>query len=321
MFAFVLLAGCSKPSETERLRDELEMIHSANPNFRHNTLPSPQRLRELNPERPDRHVVGGTAPAADRVLVWDEAFIPALIEMLQDKERRVFAAYVLTEIGGDRAAKALWAELEPRLKRVRKREIYSYGTRANGEKFHSYDGHEVSGVDSTYYSELMHGVAWIGRPVVPEIVVLLSDALKLLKQLHAEGRTGLNHIEEEGMDLWENKNQEVVRASDTLTILGAIGDPRATPAFREALKSPLDTIRHSALRECFLLADKALIPDLEPFLHNEEPWREKGGHRVCDQTVATIAYIRSRSHIDMYTTSAAKRQRLVERYRREARDR
>ena len=56
-------------------------------------------------------------------------------------------------------------------------------------------------------------------------------------------------------------------------------------------------IRRAALSASFWLADKALIPDLEPFLHNEEPWREKGGHRVCDETVATIAYIRDRTHI------------------------
>ena len=146
--AFVVLGG---PAAVVELVDRLRRDH---PTLGHRQVPRPSRLAELYANKPGKGRYSAREPESEalRELVSrGEDAVPDLVTLLQDETRRRVAAYVLAEIGGEGAARALWAEYRMLMRRVQVRSLVRVTEDEQGRRSRLLKGEKILNVDGEYY--------------------------------------------------------------------------------------------------------------------------------------------------------------------------
>ncbi len=199
-----------------------------------------------------------------------ERAVPPLIRLLDDPERRTLAAVFLAEIGGDAAARELlktWRGLRDAAKE--KRILLPVGNGSFGL------GYRYEDVDDGFYGEVIMALGYAGRPVSSEIAKDTEAAMAESERLAASGERLVFREErvEDGRKVelrWSAAPVET--ACEGLRILAMLAAPEAPSLFTRALRSPVGSLKSTAVQELAFLGDAAngLLPDLGPLLDDPD---------------------------------------------------
>jgi hypothetical protein len=263
--------------------DHIDALRVSRKRYVHGTLPSPQRMAELYPGqelgvfgshrsrlREDEH--------ARAILDAGEAAVPDLARLLDDRERRTLAAFFLAEIGGEPAATAVLGRWRDVRGGVETKSVYQVFERAGGPVTMSM-GQRHEGIDQEFYGELLHALAYVGRPVSAAIAADTRAAMDEAEKLQAAGKDLLRREKKKEEPLgevelrWEI--EPVKTASEGLKILAMVGAPEAPALFTRALRSPVRSFRWTAVQNVLYIGQEAkqTLPALGELLDDPD-WRE-----------------------------------------------
>jgi len=274
--AVLLLVGCGA-----KVADHIDALRESGTRwYVHSMLPSPERLAEIYPGREsvgldslrsrlrkDEH--------ARAILDAGEAAVPELVRLLDDPERRTLAAVFLAEIGGEQAATALLGRWRDHRGDVKTKSVYRSFERA-GRPVTMAMGSRHEGIDSGFYSELLHALCFVGRAVSAAVAADTRAAMDEAEKLQAAGeklRREETRQEEELELRWNIEPVET--ACEGLHILAMVGAPEAPALFTRALRSPVRSFRWTGVQEVNWIGEgaKQTLPALGALLDDPD-WRE-----------------------------------------------
>jgi len=233
------------------------------------------------------------APGPMRDLIaLDEAAVPSLVGQLDDGRLGPVAAFALGEIGGDEAARGVWARYEALMPDVQRRLVYQSIPDRRGQERRIKLGERIVGADGALVSELEYALASIGAPVADAMIAALDAARTEAERRAAAGESlaGEETVPAEGgvvrTERWAAVSAQ--SAGQLLRILGFLGDHRGVPAIGAALRSPVEGIRFDALAASTWLDDDGLVPLLAPLLDSDAWWSRGEDIRMRHVAAARI---------------------------------
>ena len=258
----LLLGACG-----ERVADHLDAIRRSGRRFVHGEglirYEDTPAERSVAPRL--REMAGGRA-----LLEQGKSAVPALVELLDDPDRRTLAAVFLAEIGGSDAAAELlrrWRSLRDDAKEKRILLPVAGGQVALGYRY--------EGVDDDFYGELIMALGYAGLPVSAEIAKDTEVAIAESDRLAAAGEELVfrEEREEDGRMIelrWSAEPAET--ASEGLKILALLRAPDAPSLFEKAIRSPVRRLRRTGVQEVLFLGDAAdrMLPVLGPLLDDPD---------------------------------------------------
>lgn len=319
----VCVPSCRRAHERASLASLLDQLAASAPSLGHSILIASKRRGDIeNGIVTSRHP-WDHAPesSAGRLLQELRARsvgeFPELASLLRDPGRRSVAAYALAEIGGVEAAKALWREYEPLLRRAQRRVVYVKEQGQDGKLLERELGYRYANVDEAYYKELFHGLARSGSGVAAQVLTALAHSLSAMEALPEEIPLIEEDVVRDGrhfIEVWTGID-EYHRCAELVMLVGWIAPPGATQHMNRALGARQALVRLVALDAARWMGDPGTVPAIVPFLSDESPYGPD--MRVCDAAVETIAMARSSVVIRMDKLSPEQRNNRVEWYKRE----
>jgi len=221
-----------------------------------------------------------------------EAAVPALVEQLDDGRLGPVAAFALAEIGGEEAARGVWARYEALMPGMQRRLVYQSIPDRRGMERRIKLGERIVGADGALVAELEYALSSIGAPVTEEMIAALDAARSDAERRAAAGESlaGEETRPAEGgvarTERWDAVSAQ--SAGQLLRILGFLGDPRAVPAIGAALRSPVEGVRFDALAASTWLDDVGLVPLLAQLLDRDDWWSPAEDVRMRHVAAARI---------------------------------
>jgi len=309
----LLLAAACGGEQTSK-RDVVALVDA----FRERTagrarstfLPPAHRRPGLGMEPLDRP--RGRDPAVEELARHRAAAVPVLVRLLRGPVRRAAAARLLGALRAEAAAPALWREFELLLDHVEAVTVFEV---SDGGRTSDHEGVRHDGVDGDFYGAVRHALCCAGAPVADRITRAARAALRRTEARAARGEELIasRTVQRGGRTLDELiRARPLHEATELMELLAWTGAETAAPLFAEALRSPVDAIRRSALRHAWWLASDApeILRALDALLDSEAVYDSRAGILEKERAGSVIFFLVQRRQYHVRYLDEAKRKML-----------